>query len=97
MPSPLFKPPGGPVQLDARVVTSEGLWVSVHTFPKDKLPETPTIKVKGQRLPADRFSLSVDGGVIVWTPPLSIYAPVSIWDGETKVWEWTAAGGEVAL
>lgn len=66
--------------------------LETHEGP-DTMPASPTVKLKG--IPAHPKRYTLAGNTITWHPPISIYCPVSIWDGDTKVWEWTAAGGEV--
>ena len=81
--------------LDSKVITAtpDGKSVVSHHEPDD-MPETPTFKLKGTPVvEGKRFTRA--GGVVTWTPPISIYCPVEVWDGGSKVWQWTAWGGEV--
>lgn len=79
--------------LDGKVLETDGSgWlVKRHSEPAE-MPGNPTVKIKN--VPADgKFSRA--NGEFTWDPPISIYATVQVFDGETLAWEWSAIRGDL--
>jgi len=74
--------------------TEAGGWtVKRHTEPAG-LPGSPTFLLKDREVTEGR-EFTRSGGEVTWTFPISVYAPVSVYDGPTEVWRWSAAEGDV--
>jgi hypothetical protein len=56
-------------------------------------PASPTFKQKGKTLIEDHH-YTISGDVITWLKPISIFAPVEVYDGAAKVGEWSAVRGD---
>ena len=82
-------------QLDARVQeTDEAGWNVVrHTEPAG-LPGSPVFTLKGQGV-TEGVEFTRAGGEWTWVVPISVYAPVAVFDGPTEVWRWSAAAGDI--
>lgn len=62
----------------------------------DNTPSTPTFKMKGKTL-IDGHHYSITGNVITWLRPISLVNVIEVYDGATKVAEWSAIAGDIAV
>lgn len=62
------------------------------------MPASPTLKIKRGLVPlVEGRDYTRSNGEIEWLTPISPVAEVSVFDGATEVWRWSAARGEIEV
>ena len=80
--------------LDSLVtVISDGGWTFFQMNEPGIMPVTPVIKLKDQ-LMIEGSHYTLAGGKIIWLKAISIFADITIYDGITWLWTWSASEGE---